>query len=83
MLDRIDIHIEVPAVDYLKLSGLENGESSSTIRKRIIAAREIQQRRYAKSKQVHCNADMQPKQSRKYCNPSEDAKQLLKTAVAD
>ncbi len=83
LLDRIDIHIEVPAVDYQKLAGLENGESSATIRERIIAARKIQQTRYAKSKKVHCNADMEPKQARKYCHPNDDAKQLLKTAVAE
>jgi magnesium chelatase family protein len=83
LLDRIDIHIEVPSVDYQKLAGLENGEPSEAIRERIIAAREIQQTRYAKSKQVHCNADMEPKQARKYCHPNDDAKQLLKTAVSE
>jgi magnesium chelatase family protein len=83
LLDRIDIHIEVPAVDYQKLSGLANGEPSSEIRKRIIAARQIQQARYEHDPHVHCNADMQPKQARKYCHPDEDARQLLKTAVAE
>ena len=83
LLDRIDIHIEVPAVDYQKLTDLEKGEPSATIRERIITAREIQQTRYAKNKHVHCNADMQPKQARKHCRPDDDAKQLLKTAVSE
>lgn len=82
LLDRIDIHIEVPSVDYQKLAGLEKGEPSASIRKRIIIAREVQQERYKTDKHVHCNADMEPKQARKFCHPSDDAKQLLKTAVA-
>ena len=82
LLDRIDIHIEVPAVDYQKLAGLEKGERSERIRERIIAARKIQQLRYIDDPHVHCNADMQPKHSRKYCRIEDDAAQLLKTAVA-
>jgi magnesium chelatase family protein len=83
LLDRIDIHIEVPAVKYEQLARLEKGEPSSIIRARIVAARKIQQARYAKDKHVHCNADMQSKQSRKYCHPSPEAAQLLKAAVAE
>ena len=82
LLDRIDIHIEVPAVDYQKLSGLEKGEPSGSIRERIIAARDIQQKRYATDPHVHCNADMPPKHSRTHCHLKDDAAQLLKTAVA-
>lgn len=81
LLDRIDIHIEVPAVDYEKLSGLEKGEPSAAIRERVVAARAVQQQRYASVQRVHCNADMQPKHLRKHCQPSADAAQLLKTAV--
>jgi magnesium chelatase family protein len=83
LLDRIDIHIEVPAVNYEQLAGLDKGEPSVSIRERVVAARQIQQQRYAKDRHVHCNADMQPKQARKYCRPDDDAQQLLKTAVAD
>ena len=83
LLDRIDIHIEVPAVDYQKLSGLDKGEPSAAIRERIVRARALQQQRYAADPQVHCNAEMQPKQSRKYCRPTDEAKHLLKAAVAD
>jgi len=83
LLDRIDIHIEVPSVKYEQLSNLEKGEPSASIRTRIVAARKIQQERYAKDRHVHCNSGMQPKHSRKYCRLSNEAAQLLKTAVAE
>jgi magnesium chelatase family protein len=83
LLDRIDIHIEVPSVKYDQLAGLAKGEASSSIRKRVVTARHIQQTRYSKEKRIHCNADMQPKHSRKYCQPTDEAAQLLKTAIAE
>jgi magnesium chelatase family protein len=59
LLDRIDIHIEVPRVDYEKLSGERMGETSESIRKRVQMARNIQQRRFANSQSdIVCNADM-------------------------
>src|SRR5258705_13304428 len=60
LLDRIDIHIEVPSVDYEKLSSERLGETSETIRKRVQAARDIQNNRFAvgKSNDIVCNADM-------------------------
>jgi magnesium chelatase family protein len=70
-------------VKYEQLSILEKGEPSASILTRIVAARKIQQERYAKDRHVHCNAGMQPKHSRKYCRPSNEAAQLLKTAVAE
>lgn len=83
LLDRIDIHIEVPSVKYEELAHLEKGEPSAAIRRRIIRARKIQQARYAKDKHVHCNADILPKHSRTYCRPTADAQQLLKAAVTE
>src|SRR5512147_3238134 len=58
LLDRIDIHIEVPRVDYEKLSGARMGESSESIRKRVQAARDIQQSRFTNSQSTNivCNA---------------------------
>jgi len=62
LLDRIDIHIEVPRVDYEKLSGNKLSESSDTIRKRVQAARNIQQARFtnpnSKTSDIISNADM-------------------------
>jgi len=59
LLDRIDIHIEVPRVDYEKLSGDQMGESSESIHKRVRVARNIQQEGFANSQSdIICNADM-------------------------
>ncbi len=58
LLDRIDIHIEVPRVDYEKLSGDRLGESSESIRKRVQAARDIQNQRFSVSTDIVCNANM-------------------------
>jgi len=60
LLDRIDIHIEVPRVDYEKLSGNKVSESSESIRKRVQVARDIQNKRFANEKttDIVCNADM-------------------------
>jgi magnesium chelatase family protein len=58
LLDRIDIHIEVPRVDYEELSGDRMGETSESIRERVQAARNIQQQRFASSQSgIICNAD--------------------------
>lgn len=83
LLDRIDIHIEVPSVNYEQLAKLEKGEPSAGIRERVLSARRIQQERYAGDKQVNCNADMLPKHLRKYGRTSDDAAHLLKAAVAE
>lgn len=59
ILDRIDIHIEIPRVDYEKLSSGRIGETSESIRKRVQAVRNIQQQRFANSQSdIICNADM-------------------------
>ena len=81
LLDRIDIHIEVTPVPFEKLSEERNGESSAVIRKRVIAARELQTKRFKDSKKVHYNAQMNTKQIRKYCALGEASKTLLKTAM--
>jgi len=68
LLDRIDIHIEVPRVDYEKLSGDRMGETSESIRKRVQAARNIQQQRFASSQsEIICNVDMRVGEMRQYC----------------
>ncbi len=68
LLDRIDIHIEVPRVDYEKLSGDRLGETSATIRARVQAARDIQIRRFHdNSTDIICNADMRVGEIRQFC----------------
>lgn len=83
LLDRIDIHIEVPAVRYQDLTSLERGEPSADIRARIVAAREIQQGRYAGDGDVFCNADMRARDVQRYCALDDEAQQHLKMAIND
>lgn len=76
LLDRIDIHIEVPRLSFDKLSNEEVGEKSLEVRKRVTLARAIQYKRFKKT-----NSEMQVKEIKKYCVLDEEAKNLLKTAV--
>lgn len=83
LLDRIDIHIEVPSVGYHELSSLQAGEPSAVLRERIIAARDIQRARFKGLRKVHCNAAMRAKDVGKFCRLPEDAQALLKAAVSE
>jgi magnesium chelatase family protein len=84
MLDRIDIHIEVPRVDYEKLSGDRLGESSESIRKRVQAARDIQNKRFSSngSSDIVCNADMRIAEIRKYCKLQDEGQNLMRAAMS-
>ena len=66
LLDRIDLHIEVPAVKYRELVDRTDGESSSAIAARVQACRNLQLERF-KGAKVHCNAHMTPRHIRKHC----------------
>jgi len=81
LLDRIDIHIEVPAVKYKELSSESKSETSSEIRKRVISAREIQLKRFAGMKNIFCNGDMGTKEIRQYCRLDSSSAELLKMAM--
>lgn len=81
LLDRIDLHIEVVPVPIGKLNESPQGESSAEIRKRVVAARQIQSRRFSRSKKVHCNAQMTPKMLETYAKPDEQGQQILKMAM--
>ncbi|MAX78957.1 MAG: magnesium chelatase [Crocinitomicaceae bacterium] len=81
LLDRIDLHIEVTPVPFEKLSDRNSGESSQTIRQRVIKAREIQEERFKDELNTHSNAQMASKQIKKYCEIDEQGKTLLKNAV--
>ena len=76
MLDRLDLHVEVPPVDYKSLSGAAKGESSEQIRERVNKAREIQNRRYAGTG-ITCNARLTPALLRKFCVMTDDAATYL------
>ena len=82
LLDRIDIHVELPAVKFQDLSSGRAGEPSELIRERVIKARDIQIARFSKSKGVFKNADMQTKDIRKYCQLDDQSQELLKMAMS-
>ncbi|MCO5251801.1 MAG: YifB family Mg chelatase-like AAA ATPase [Candidatus Kapabacteria bacterium] len=81
LLDRIDIHVEVPGVNYKELSSERVGESSANIRERVIKARDIQIDRF-KGTGIFKNADMGTKQLRKFCNLDSASAELLKIAMS-
>jgi len=81
MLDRIDIHIEVPRVDYEKLSSDRLGESSASIRERVQAARERQRVRFDGS-DIVCNSDMRVGEVRKFCKLDEAGDSLVRQAMS-
>jgi magnesium chelatase family protein len=76
LLDRIDLHIEVPAVKYRDLADRTDSESSSVIARRVEAARDIQLERF-KGTRVHCNAQMTPRHIRKYCELDNAGNRML------
>lgn len=81
LLDRIDIHIEVTPVPFDKLSDDRRGESSVVIRKRVEAARDIQNQRFAAIEGIHYNAQMGTKHIRQFCKLNDSSKNLLKEAM--
>lgn len=81
LLDRIDIHIEVPAVKYKELSAETKSESSSVIRERVITARKIQLKRFNGLKHIYNNGDMGSKEVRTYCKLDSAGAELLKMAM--
>ncbi len=80
-MDRIDIHIEVPAVRYTELATKKAGESSTSIRERVIAARAVQANRFAGRNGLFCNADMDSRELKEFCSMGDAGAELLKTAM--
>ena len=81
LLDRIDMHLEVPSVPYKDMSSAESGESSASIKERVEQARSIQKKRFEQRKNYYSNGQMTPKDIKKFClldNPSE---KILEEAV--
>lgn len=83
LLDRIDIHIEVPAVKFREMTAERNGESSAAIRARVIAARERQLARFKHRRHITCNARMGTKELKAHCAVDEHTLDLLKLAMAE
>ena len=80
LLDRIDLHVEAPAVAFDELRSTERAEPSAAIRERVIRVREIQRSRFGEGK-VRINARMSSQQVRKFCALTTDAENLLRMAM--
>ena len=81
LLDRIDLHIEVPALKYRDLASREAGEASTGIRARVTRAREIQNERFKAIQGLYANAGMQAGEIRRFCRLDAAGEELLKTAI--
>ncbi len=81
LLDRIDIHAEVPALTYEELSEKKYGQNSADLRKQVDFARSIQTERFCRDKNIFCNAHMESRHIRKYCNLDESSLTMLKNAI--
>ncbi len=81
LLDRIDIHVEVPAVKYSELASKRTGESSLSIRNRVVIARGLQDRRFTGRNGVYCNSDMGPAELREFCVLDAGGAELLRSAM--
>jgi magnesium chelatase family protein len=80
LMDRIDIHIEVPAVKYKDLTARDSGEPSRVLKERINKARRIQSQRF-KGAKIHCNAQMTNRHIKKFCSIDDASQRLLETAI--
>ena len=83
LLDRIDLHVEVPPVKFREISGEKTGETSAEIRARVIAARQRQQARFAPKPKITCNARMGSKELKEFCALDDGTKELLKMAMTE
>jgi magnesium chelatase family protein len=83
LLDRIDLHVEVPPVKFREISAERTGESSAAIRERVVAARRIQQKRFQDRTKVTCNARMGTRELKLFCELDETAKGLIQFAMSD
>jgi len=81
-MDRIDIHIDVPAVNYKELRSTNEPENSGKIRERVMRTRQKQQERFASSREkLYCNAQMASRHIRPFCPLSADCEHLLERAM--
>ena len=81
LLERIDIHIQVPALTYDELAQKQPGEDSTSMRNKVISAREIQTARFVGDKKIFCNAHMEPRHTRMFCDLDNSSQTLLKNAI--
>ena len=81
LLDRIDMHLEVPTVPYKDMSSTESGEASSVIKERVEHARSIQKERFQRQRDYYCNGQMAPKDIKEMCSLDRPSENLLEKAV--
>jgi magnesium chelatase family protein len=81
LLDRIDLHVEVPLIDYRELSSAESGESSATIRDRVERVRARQRERFQSDPSVACNSVMRPRDLKQWCALDAEGNQYLDHAM--
>jgi magnesium chelatase family protein len=81
MMDRIDLHIDVPRVNFEKLTASQRGEESVTVRERVEAARARQANRF-EGTELYCNADMGTSEIREFCELDETGRQQMKSAMS-
>jgi magnesium chelatase family protein len=79
LLDRIDLHVEVPSLDFEELKSRPHAEPSASVRERVNAAREIQQKRY-EGREIDCNARMAPDLIGTYCALDAECEELMRLA---
>jgi magnesium chelatase family protein len=83
LLDRIDLHIEVPSVDYRDIASERPEENSTVIRERVTAARQEQQRRFASDAKTNCNARMTTRHLKQHCKLDADSHELIRIAMTE
>lgn len=83
LLDRIDLHLEVPIVEYQELKSTEPVESSAEIRARVEKARAVQTDRFKSSKGVHTNSSMTPRLIKKHCELDAEGSAMLEHAMGE
>ena len=83
LLDRIDLHIEVPAVEYRDIASTRAEEASAAIRDRVGRARAGQQSRFRSDKKVNCNARMGPRQIKQHCRLGDESQELIRVAMTE
>jgi magnesium chelatase family protein len=83
LLDRIDLHVEVPAVKFRDMTAGRSGETSAQIRERVVRARQRQQVRFVARPRVTCNARMGPKEIKTFCALDDSSLDLMKNAMGD
>ncbi|MCF6290752.1 MAG: YifB family Mg chelatase-like AAA ATPase [Desulfobacterales bacterium] len=80
-LDRIDLHVEVPAVRFQEMTEGRSGESSAVVKERVDRARQIQGQRFKRRKKIYCNGQMGPRDIKKYCGLDRTGLQLIENAM--